>query len=46
MPQGNVVLCGVVVVEELPVVLAVGSTLEGFPDRSGNQSGGIATTRY
>lgn len=53
MPEGNVFLCGVAVVEELAVVfavvLAVGSTLEGFFDRRRSHSGiccGIAATAY
>jgi hypothetical protein len=50
IPEGNIFLCGVAVVEELAiafaVVLAVGSTLEGFFDRRWSHSSGIATTAY
>jgi hypothetical protein len=53
MPEGNVFLCGVAVVEELAVVfavvLAVASTMEGFFDRRWSHFGirrDIATIAY
>lgn len=53
MPEGNVFLCGVAIVEELAevfaVVHAIGSTLEGFFDRGWSHSRirrGIATSAY